>query len=135
MNLGLFRRRRRDDSLALVLQLAAADAENARLRKALSDESFIAAHLRSSANAREVKLTALQAEIAHLNAELADAVAPVTAPPANTECVCGGDAELYWRRRAVDAERQVARHQANALVLTDQLAAAEGREVSAGDVQ
>lgn len=135
MILGLFRRRRRDDSLALVVRLAAADAENARLRKALSDESFIAAHLRSGAKAHEVKLTALQAEIAHLNAELADAVAPVTAPPSSSECVCGGDAELYWRRRAVDAERQVARHQANALVLTDRLAAAEGREVSAGDVQ
>jgi hypothetical protein len=37
-------------------------------------------------------------------------------------CECGGDTELYWRKRAHEAERQAKQDRRNTVWLTDQVA-------------
>lgn len=101
-------------------ELTAARAELQQLHKALSKEQTIAAGL-----AADVSRLTKQNITLRQRADDADAIAArlqadhtfVTAE----RCECGGDAELFWRRRAADLEQQAERDRANAVRLTDEL--------------
>lgn len=105
-------------------QLEAAQAEIVRLERERADAEFAGAHARQAekrltgelasmtalASERGREVTAAYAEIRQLEQRLADAA---------TECVCGGDAELHWRRKAAELETRALRDRANAVALTD----------------
>lgn len=110
---------------AVTDQLEAAQAEIARLGKALSDESFIALRLDAEVTRLVRQNNVLNARVDAAIAENARQAGPVEL----TACVCGGDAELHLRRQIVAAEQRALRDRANAVVLDNRLALAEGRPV------
>jgi hypothetical protein len=101
-------------------ELAAARAELRQVHKALSTEQMTSAHLDA-----EVKRLVRQNNVINLRADAA--IAEATRVRADAEyvaaarCECGGDAELYWRTRAHEAERQARQDRANALRMADQV--------------
>lgn len=101
-------------------ELTAARAELQQLHKALSKEQMVTAGLQS-----DVSRLAKQTLVLRQRADDADAIAArlqadhtfVTAE----RCECGGDAELYWRRRAAELEQQAERDRANARRMADEM--------------
>jgi hypothetical protein len=101
--------------------LAARDTRIAQLEGELSKESLLAAGLEG-----DVKRLTTQNIALRQRAEVAEGIAArlqadhtyVTAE----RCECGGDAELYWRTRAHEAERQGERDRDNARRMADQVA-------------
>lgn len=102
-------------------ELTAARAELQQLHKALSKEQTIAAGL-----AADVSRLTKQTLVLRQRADDAEAIAArlqadhtfVTAE----RCECGGDAELFWRRRAAALEEQAARDRDNARRMADEMA-------------
>lgn len=117
-----------------VTKAAERDEVIARLTKLLAAEKFVSARLDAEVKRLVQQVNALGFRIDSAVAE-ADRLRAEATYVAAKRCECGGDAELHWRTRAVAAEAQAGRDRANALALTDRLADAEGREVSAGYVR
>lgn len=119
---------------AVTEQLEAAQAEIVRLDRLRADAEYAGTYARQSekrlttelakmtslASDQAASLRAAEVEIRQLEQRLADSA---------TECVCGGDAELHWRKKTVEAERQALLDRANARKLANRLAQAEGRPV------
>lgn len=105
--------------------LAARETSIAQLRSKLAAEEFISARLGADVDRLNKENNDLTAR---LRAEQTEVQRLSTAGPLTT-CECGGDAELHWRRRVVDAEQRAARDRANCNVMADRLAKAEGRPV------
>jgi uncharacterized coiled-coil protein SlyX len=90
------------------------------LEARLSEEQLLTAHLNSQLQQRtregRILNVRLDAAVEDLRQTRADAVYV-----AAERCECGGDTELYWRKRAVEAEKQAKQDRANALRLTDRI--------------
>lgn len=99
------------------LALAVSRARIAELEQQLSTEQMTTARLEAQLKLRTAEGRNLNNRLDNVLAELEQVRADHTFVAAE-RCECGGDTELYWRRRAVAAERD----RANAIALTEEVA-------------
>ena len=112
--------------------IAARDTRIAQLEKQLSSEQFVSIRLGTAVERLNKENTRLARELVGETAasqRTADELARARTAPADTQCTCGGDSELYWRRQAAYWQSRSQRDRANARRLDDRLAAAERRPV------
>lgn len=101
-------------------------ARIAELEKLLSTEQMHCAGLTSDAARMRGQIAALRFKLATAEAEAERLAADHTYVTAE-RCECGGDAELHWRTRAHELERQAAKDRANAVLLTERVAGMQER--------